>query len=139
MPRDDSFGPPFNRAGGGYFAMERTNTSIKLWFWSRESSSVPFDVRFALPIINTRRWGLPDAHFNSDKCDIETKFKPAFVLINLTLCGRWYIVMNWRKARLMARQAIGRGVRAVGSKARVPLNMRNVLVRQIRCLSIGSC
>jgi len=87
MPTDNSYGPPFNRIGGGYFAMERTNTSVKFWFWPRKSLFVPLDVRLGLPVINTKLWGLPDAHFNNDACDIEAKFKPAFVLINLTLCG----------------------------------------------------
>ena len=70
--------------------MERTNTSIKIWFWPRGSNLVPNDIRRGRPEIKTHLWGLPDAHFNNDACDIEAKFKPAFVLINLTLCGESY-------------------------------------------------
>ena len=87
MPTENSYGPAFHQIGGGYFAMERTTVSIKFWFWPRGSSEVPHDVRDGLPVVDTQHWGLPDAHFNNDACDIEAKFQPAFVLINLTLCG----------------------------------------------------
>lgn len=36
MPGDVSFGPPFNANGGGWFAMERTATYIRVWFWPRD-------------------------------------------------------------------------------------------------------
>ena len=88
MPHQFSYGPAFNAIDGGYFAMERTDASIKVWFWPRQSKFVPLDVRFGLPVIDTKLWGLPDAHFNDDACDIAAKFKPAFILINLTLCGK---------------------------------------------------
>ena len=32
----NSYGPAFNRAGGGWYAIERTSESIKIWFWSRQ-------------------------------------------------------------------------------------------------------
>ena len=34
----DSYGPSFNSNGGGYYAMERTASFIKVWFFPRGSA-----------------------------------------------------------------------------------------------------
>jgi len=31
----DSYGREFNQAGGGWYAFERTESFIKIWFWSK--------------------------------------------------------------------------------------------------------
>lgn len=53
--RENSFGPSFNANGGGFFAMERTGSFIKLWFWPRDGC-VPADVRDGDCDINTDTW-----------------------------------------------------------------------------------
>ncbi|KAF7293359.1 Glycoside hydrolase family 16 protein [Mycena kentingensis (nom. inval.)] len=44
-PSDASYGPAFNEVGGGWYAMERTERFVKVWFWPRDSHAVPRDVR----------------------------------------------------------------------------------------------
>jgi hypothetical protein len=35
------------------YVMERTNATIKVWFWSRNSGSVPFDVKNSTGTVDT--------------------------------------------------------------------------------------
>ena len=55
-PTTNSYGPSFNSAGGGYYAMERTDSFIKVWFWSRGDSSVPSDLSSGSSSIDTDNW-----------------------------------------------------------------------------------
>lgn len=84
-----SYGPTFNRHGGGWFAMERTTTSIKVWFWSRTANNVPADVLHGSKAVNTANWGEPQAFFPNTDCDIASHFGPHNIIINLTFCGDW--------------------------------------------------
>ena len=52
----NSYGPPFNSAGGGWYAMERTNQHINVYFWSRNDGSVPSDLKNGASTINTSNW-----------------------------------------------------------------------------------
>ena len=54
-PLQNSYGPPFNKNGGGWYAMERTRSSIKVWFWPRDGKP-PNDVRDGKDKINTKHW-----------------------------------------------------------------------------------
>ncbi|EIN04087.1 glycoside hydrolase family 16 protein [Punctularia strigosozonata HHB-11173 SS5] len=84
-----SYGPTLNGNGGGWFAMERTSTSIKVWFWSRTDGSVPSQVSSGATSIDTSTWGAPFALFSDTDCDISSKFGPNQIVINLTFCGDW--------------------------------------------------
>jgi hypothetical protein len=84
----NSYGPAFNRIGGGWYAIERTPTFIKIWFWPR-GSTVPSDVFNGASSVNTDLWGTPTAYFPNTQCDINNKFGPANIIINLTFCGDW--------------------------------------------------
>ncbi|EIN09353.1 glycoside hydrolase family 16 protein [Punctularia strigosozonata HHB-11173 SS5] len=86
---DRSYGPAFNGAGGGWYAMERTSSSIKVWFWSRLDTSVPAEVKNGATSIDTSSWGTPFAYFSGADCDIDSKFGPNQIIINLTFCGDW--------------------------------------------------
>ncbi|KAF9239252.1 glycoside hydrolase family 16 protein [Melanogaster broomeanus] len=86
---DDSFGPNFNMIGGGWYAMERTNDYISIWFWERDDSSAPRDVILGAPTINTSHWGIPAAYFPNTDCNLATHFDANYIIINLTLCGDW--------------------------------------------------
>ncbi|KZP21848.1 glycoside hydrolase family 16 protein [Athelia psychrophila] len=88
-PDANSFGPAFNAAGGGYYAMERTSTSIKVWFWSRGSSSIPAAVSSGASSIDTSGWGEPTANFPNTDCNIANSFAALNIVINLTFCGDW--------------------------------------------------
>lgn len=86
----NSYGPAFNSNGGGWYAIERTPKFIKIWFWPRGATSIPSDVSNGASSVNTNNWGLPTARFPSTpQCDINSKFGPANIIINLTFCGDW--------------------------------------------------
>ncbi|PFH49583.1 glycoside hydrolase family 16 protein [Amanita thiersii Skay4041] len=84
-----SYGTILNSKGGGWFAMERTNNFIKVWFWSRADTNVPSDVTSGATSVNTDGWGTPDAYFPDDSCPISEKFGWHNIIINLTFCGDW--------------------------------------------------
>jgi len=82
----NSYGAPFNSNGGGWYAMERTDTFIKVWFWPRNGCP-PFDVLADSIYVNTDTWGTPAANFPNTYCDIGKEFGPNNIIINLTFCG----------------------------------------------------
>jgi len=84
-----SFGPIFNSHGGGWFAMERTSSGIRVWFWARDAGTVPSDVKAGGSSVSTGGWGTPQAFFPSTSCDISEHFGPHNIIINLTFCGDW--------------------------------------------------
>ncbi|KDQ51417.1 glycoside hydrolase family 16 protein [Jaapia argillacea MUCL 33604] len=89
-PTTNSYGPTFNANGGGWYAMERTNTYIKVWFWPRNSATVPSDVSTSgSASVNTSNWGEPYAYFPNTDCDLASHFAANNIIINLTLCGDW--------------------------------------------------
>ncbi|KAG2153377.1 glycoside hydrolase family 16 protein [Suillus clintonianus] len=92
---DNSFGPGFNRIGGGWYAMERTLHYIKVWFWERYDPTVPFDITSGAWIIDTANWGIPAANFpNNTECDIKSHFGSNNIIIDLTFCESC-IVLEW--------------------------------------------
>ena len=60
-PTANSYGPSFNAIGGGIYAMERTSTFIKVWFFPR-TGSIPADVKSGAASIVTDNWVSP-SHF----------------------------------------------------------------------------
>ncbi|TFY81316.1 hypothetical protein EWM64_g2693 [Hericium alpestre] len=85
----NSYGPGFNNNGGGWYAVERTNDFIKVWFWARNAGGIPGDVTSGANSVNTDSWGTPDAFFPNTDCDIASHFGPNNIIINLTFCGDW--------------------------------------------------
>lgn len=77
-----SYGPDFNANGGGYYAMERTDTAISVWFWPRGSEGIPEGVTSGAESVDTANWGTPSALFPSTSCDIASKFGPNRITIN---------------------------------------------------------
>lgn len=80
---DRSFGPGFNKNGGGWYAVERTEGYIKVWFWSRKDGGVPKEVKDGVDGVSPDKWGKPTALFVSDSCPIKDKFGPNNIVINL--------------------------------------------------------
>jgi len=77
------------------YAMERTSTFIKIWFWPRHVSDVPSDVRNSnSDSINTDAWGTPTGYFPSTQCDINSKFTPSNIIVNLTFCESLLILIR---------------------------------------------
>ncbi|KAF8638662.1 hypothetical protein AX17_002043 [Amanita inopinata Kibby_2008] len=70
---ENSYGPPFNSNGGGWYALERTNRQIRVWFWPRDGT-IPSDVSSGASTIDPDNWGTPDALFPDMTCDIASHF-----------------------------------------------------------------
>ena len=81
-----SYGPAFNKAGGGFYAMERGDAGVKIWFWRRSSCKIPSEVLSGATQIDTDKWGTPFAIFPSNSCDMDSHFGQHSIIINLTLC-----------------------------------------------------
>ncbi|KAH9921422.1 endo-1,3(4)-beta-glucanase-like protein [Fomitopsis serialis] len=88
-PTTNSFGPDFNSAGGGWYAMERTSSAVSVWFWSRTDSSVPSDLSSGASSVNTDNWGTPAAYFPNTDCDLSSVFSSNNIIFDITLCGDW--------------------------------------------------
>ncbi|KAH9945470.1 endo-beta-glucanase [Epithele typhae] len=86
--RPNSFGPAFNRDGGGFYAMERAPDGVRVWFWARHDH-VPADVLSGAAEVHTGNWGIPVASWPSARCDFSTHLGPHWIVINLTFCGDW--------------------------------------------------
>ncbi|PQE09322.1 hypothetical protein CJF31_00004158 [Rutstroemia sp. NJR-2017a BVV2] len=81
----NSFGTPFNKNGGGVYAMEWTSTYIRVWFFSR--NNIPADITSGNP--TPSGWGLPMANFDSahGNCDIDANFPAQTIYFDTTFCG----------------------------------------------------
>ncbi|KAF8636312.1 hypothetical protein AX17_003632 [Amanita inopinata Kibby_2008] len=88
FPTTNSYGPPFNSIGGGWYALERTNQQIRVWFWPR-NGAVPSDVSSGSSTVNPDNWGTADALFPATSCNIASHFDAHNIIINLTFCGDW--------------------------------------------------
>ncbi|KAF7359638.1 hypothetical protein MVEN_00687700 [Mycena venus] len=82
-----SFGPGFNNAGGGVFALEFAVDGIKTWFWT--AANVPTDIRNLSPTPST--WAASAARFNIpvSSCSPETYFNELLLVVNTNLAGSW--------------------------------------------------
>ncbi|GJE92266.1 glycoside hydrolase family 16 protein [Phanerochaete sordida] len=87
-PTSVSYGPGLNGLGGGWYAMERTNDFIKVWFFPRNGAT-PSDLSSGAGSIDTDNWGTPTAFFPNTDCDIGSHFDENNIIINLTFCGDW--------------------------------------------------
>ncbi|KAF9475567.1 2 beta-glucanase [Pholiota conissans] len=87
-----SYGPNFNANRGGWFALERTNDHISVWFWPRNATVIPNeieDVNGDTFTLSTTKWGTPAAYFPNTDCNMKKYFGEHNIIINLTLCGDW--------------------------------------------------
>ncbi|RMZ80280.1 hypothetical protein DV738_g2842, partial [Chaetothyriales sp. CBS 135597] len=92
---DSSFGPDFNQAGGGVYAMELRDAGIRTWFFDR--SSLPDDLSVLSSTTtatnlttapNPHSWSEPLADFPSTNCDISSHFRNQSIIANIDLCGQ---------------------------------------------------
>ena len=67
----NSYGVGFNSGGGGVYAMEWTEKSIRVWWWAR--NGIPQDVSEGRP--NPHGWADPLASFSGSGCDIDKLFR----------------------------------------------------------------
>lgn len=96
------------------YAIERTASFIKVFFWSRSNASVPKDVSSPGSTINTDNWvwiswlkahqtlryffkwqGTPAAYFpSSTSCDFAAHLSPFNIVIDLDFCTFPYLKPN---------------------------------------------
>ena len=80
----NTYGTGFNANGGGVYAMEWTDTAIKMWFFPR--GHIPTSITHNAP--DTSEFGIPTSNFQGD-CDMKKKFVDQQFIFDTTFCGDW--------------------------------------------------
>ncbi|KAJ7033161.1 glycoside hydrolase family 16 protein [Mycena alexandri] len=78
-----SFGPGFNAAGGGVFALQFDTTGIKTWFF--QAGSVPSDISSKNP--DPSSWGSPRMSVPTSSCSPTTYFQDLMMIVDTNLGG----------------------------------------------------
>jgi hypothetical protein len=81
----DTYGAPFNDAGGGVFATDITATSVRMFFFPM--AQVPADLAAGRP--DPDGWGTPYAYFTLGQDCPASHFKDLNIVFDLTFCGDW--------------------------------------------------
>ncbi|PLB47399.1 hypothetical protein P170DRAFT_413315 [Aspergillus steynii IBT 23096] len=79
-----SSGDPFNKNGGGVYAMEWTADFLKIWYFAR--GKVPESITNGKP--DSSAFGTPMAHLQGT-CDFHERFKSQKFILDTTFCGDW--------------------------------------------------
>ncbi|KAL2870600.1 putative GPI anchored endo-1,3(4)-beta-glucanase [Aspergillus lucknowensis] len=79
-----SSGTPFNKQGGGVYAMEWQREFLKIWYFPR--SSIPESLTAGKP--DTATFGTPMAHLQGT-CNFEERFTHQKLILDTTFCGEW--------------------------------------------------
>ncbi|KAH7090144.1 glycoside hydrolase family 16 protein [Auriculariales sp. MPI-PUGE-AT-0066] len=87
--KGNDFGPKLNSGNGGYFAFQRTDDEVNVWFFKRYTQGIPADILDPRRTsVNPATWGAPDAHWSSsNSCDLKAKLAKMKIVMNLTFCG----------------------------------------------------
>lgn len=80
-----SYGPTFDAAGGGVFAMKWDEDGIAVWSFYRQA--VPQDIVQGEP--SPDEWGLPVAELLPAGCDPIANFVNHSIIFDITFCGDW--------------------------------------------------
>ncbi|KAK7059685.1 hypothetical protein R3P38DRAFT_2837226 [Favolaschia claudopus] len=78
-----TFGPGFNAAGGGVFALQFDTDGIKMWFF--QTGSVPSDISSLAP--NPSTWGTPRMSVPTSSCAPTTFFSDLMMIVDTNLGG----------------------------------------------------
>jgi hypothetical protein len=84
-----TYGTDFNKAGGGVYAMEWTDSSISVWFLPRNSTAFAASASNATQTLDPSTFGTPLAKFQGQGCDFEERFKNMRIIFDTTFCGDW--------------------------------------------------
>lgn len=83
-----SYGPGFNNAGGGVFALLWNATSIVSWYFPR--GQVPADLSRNATFADPAAWGaMPYAFFDLSPSCPSSHFQQLQMVFDLTFCGDW--------------------------------------------------
>ncbi|KAG1757546.1 glycoside hydrolase family 16 protein [Suillus lakei] len=80
-----SYGPLFDQANGGVFAMNWDENGIAVWSFYR--STIPLDITQGEP--NPSNWGEPVAALSTQSCNITQFFANHSIVFDITFCGDW--------------------------------------------------
>lgn len=80
-----SYGPLFDEANGGVFAMKWDENGIAVWSFYR--AAIPLDISQGEP--NPSNWGEPVAELSTQSCDITSYFVNHSIIFDITFCGDW--------------------------------------------------
>ncbi|KAK7453486.1 hypothetical protein VKT23_011763 [Stygiomarasmius scandens] len=80
-----SFGPEFNKAGGGILVHRWTSSKIEVWHFKHDDA--PQDIANGAP--NPDSWGQAQFVLGGEECDIKNHFVDNTLIINTSLCGDW--------------------------------------------------
>ncbi|KAF7325175.1 GH16 domain-containing protein [Mycena kentingensis (nom. inval.)] len=89
----NSYGPGFNNAGGGAFALQFDVAGVFMWFWSR--ADIPQSILESSADQSTGMsltdWGPPSAAYPAGPggCNITQFFPAQQLVLDITLCGLW--------------------------------------------------
>lgn len=78
-----SYGDGFNAVQGGVYAMQWDDKHINLWHFAR--NDIPSDIITKKPEPST--WGLPQARFGGDSCNVGKYFRNMNLVLNINFCG----------------------------------------------------
>ncbi|GAA6062618.1 hypothetical protein JCM10212_002212 [Sporobolomyces blumeae] len=81
-----SYGPAFNKKGGGVYALQWSSSGIRIYFWSR--NSIPSDVKSGHPKPSSK-WGQPHFYVAKSQCHPFKRFSDLHLVLNTNLCGTW--------------------------------------------------
>ncbi|KAJ7060400.1 concanavalin A-like lectin/glucanase domain-containing protein [Mycena amicta] len=91
--KPNSYGPGFNNAGGGAFALQFDIAGIFMWFWSRPNIPKSITSTASTPgaSMDLTDWGLPSAAYPAGPggCNITEFFPAQQLVVDITLCGLW--------------------------------------------------
>lgn len=79
-----SSGTPFNKGGGGVYAMEWQEEYLKIWYFPR--SEIPESLSTGKPDISS--FGKPMAHLQGS-CNFKERFTHQKMILDTTFCGDW--------------------------------------------------
>jgi hypothetical protein len=82
--KNGTSGAPFNKQGGGVYAMEWTAEFIKIWYFAR--GEIPTSITNGSP--DTTAFGTPMAHLQGT-CNFHERFKSQKFILDTTFCGDW--------------------------------------------------
>jgi hypothetical protein len=74
-----SYGDSFNAIGGGIYAVEWTDDTIKVWHFPR--NAIPVDIVLKVP--DPSGWGEPEALFGGSTCDVDTFFNDMSIVLTM--------------------------------------------------------
>ncbi|KAI9728408.1 MAG: hypothetical protein M1828_003808 [Chrysothrix sp. TS-e1954] len=87
-PTAASFGPEYNKQGGGLWAMEWTTSSISIWYMPPSTGKIPSVLSNQAPNPEAL-FGKPLARFAGAGCDYGKSFQEMNLIFNTALCGDW--------------------------------------------------